>query len=160
MGPQKVPIVMFINHHCHILHVTDNDADHRLFGELVDKNPALVLDHATSAIEALNKLNSAGQKERPNFVWIDWVLSGAMSGEELLAALKSDHVFKSIPVLVFANALAPGDIKKIYGLGASCVVMRKLALDEFAHTVDLIYRFWGSIATLPYCDPAKPAIAR
>jgi two-component system, chemotaxis family, response regulator Rcp1 len=150
---------MFYDHRCHILHVTDNDPDHRLLVELIQKKPTLVLERASTAAECLDRLRSSPQADRPNLIMIDWMLPGVMLADELLTTLKTDKIFRSIPVLVFTSTIQPGEIDRIYGLGANCVIFRNFDLDEFVEAVEMIYGFWGTIASLPYCDPAKPATA-
>jgi CheY-like chemotaxis protein len=150
---------MPIDHRCHILHVTENDADSRLFSEIAQKSPSLLLHRVKSAAEVFDILRQSQKSTRPNLLLIDWSLSEGRGGAELLTALKADRTFKSIPVLVFVNVWPQADLDRIYGLGASCVVTRELSPEAFADSVELVCRFWGDIASLPYCDPAKPATA-
>ena len=148
---------MLTDRRCHILHVTGNDTDHLLLVELIQKTPALVLEQARTAGNALERLKSSVQADRPNLMMIDWVLKGSMTGAGLLSTLKADKTFRSIPVIVIATTIEPPEIDRIYGLGASCVIHRHSELEKFTAAVELVYGFWGSVASLPFCDPAKPA---
>jgi len=150
---------MLTDRRCHILHVTGNDTDHLLLVELIQKTPALVLEQAKSASNALERLKSSSQADRPNLIMIDWLLPGPMSGDGLLSTLKTNRTFRSIPVIVIASAIDPPEIDRIYGLGASCVIHRHNELEKFTAAVELVYGFWGTVASLPFCDPAKPAQA-
>ena len=150
---------MLTDRRCHILHVTGNDTDHLLLVELIQKTPDLVLEQAKSANNALERLKSSAQADRPNLIMIDWLLPGPLAGDGLLSMLKSSKTFRSIPVIVIASTIDPPEIDRIYGLGASCVVQHDSELTKLTAAAELIYGFWGSVASLPFCDPAKPAKA-
>ena len=150
---------MVIAHRCHILHVTENDTKSSLFLDIVKKTPSLLLERVTTAAEAIDVVLQRDRSNRPNLLLLDWELADGHAGAELLTTLKSDRTLRAVPVLVFANALPRIEVQRIYTMGASCVVMPELSPDAFADAVELICTFWGNIASLPYCDPAKPAIA-
>ena len=70
-------------------------------------------------------------------------------GREVLKELKNDDNLKHIPVLVLTNSSSDKDILIAYQLGANCYLKKPIVLDEFAHVLKLIDRFWFNLVTLP-----------
>jgi two-component system, chemotaxis family, response regulator Rcp1 len=136
---------------CRILHVTDNEPDHRLLQEVVRDQPELALTHVQTGEAALDLLSSNLTRDtQPNVVFVSWFLPG-MSGEELIANLKTQESTKALPVVVFTSISDAEEITRIYSLGASCVLGKPLDLDDFASSMRVFAAFWGRIARLPYC---------
>jgi CheY-like chemotaxis protein len=136
---------------CRILHVTDNEPDHRLFEEVIRDQPDLALTHVETGEAALDLLRSGlSRDEQPNVVFVSWFLPG-MSGEELIASLKTEEKTKALPVVVFTSVTDADEITRIYSLGASCVLGKPLDLDDFTSSMRVFAAFWGQVARLPYC---------
>jgi CheY-like chemotaxis protein len=127
---------------CRILHVTQNEADHRLLCEVVRGRQELAITHAPSGEDALSILdNPPNADAQPNVVFLSWFLPGTMSGEEVLRRMKSS-----------GNILAAQDeIRHIYALGASCVMSKPISLSEFDANMRTFASFWGHVAVLPFC---------
>lgn len=145
---------MFTGQRCHILDITDSDADHRLMLEATDRTDTFLVDRARSARGALALLRSSSRSARPNLILMPWILSG-FTCEELLTEIKADVTLKTIPVIVFTGTIPSMTTEHIYSLGASCVIEKTLDLDEFLNTMRLLHAFWATVARLPFCDPVK-----
>jgi DNA-binding response OmpR family regulator len=65
-----------------------------------------------------NEAIELARQFEPDVVILDLMLPG-LSGEEILAIMKSDEILKSIPVIVFSNKSGEEDIKKVMDLGAA-----------------------------------------
>ena len=139
---------------CHILDITDSDADHRLMLEATNRSDTFVIDRARTAVGALAQMRSASRSLRPNLILMPWILSGSTS-EQLLIEIKSDVILKTIPVIVFTGDIPSTITEHIYSLGASCVIEKTLDLDDFLNTMRLLHAFWATVARLPFCDPVK-----
>jgi CheY-like chemotaxis protein len=136
---------------CRILHVTDNEPDHRLLHEVVRDRPELALTHVETGEAALDLLNSPlSPDKQPNVIFVSWFLPG-MSGEELIEQLKTQANTKALPIVVFTSVIESDEITRIYSLGASCVLGKPLDLDDFTSTMRVFAEFWGQVARLPYC---------
>jgi CheY-like chemotaxis protein len=146
---------MLTGHRCHILDITDSDADHRLILEATNRSDTFIVDRARTAGAALSQLRSASRSSRPNLILMPWILSG-FTAEELLKEIKEDVILKTIPVIVFTGDIPMVATEHIYGLGASCVIEKTLDLNEFLNTMRLLHAFWATVARLPFCDAAKP----
>ncbi len=144
---------MIPGHRCHILHVTSSRAAHRLLQEVLGVGSTPKLLQAVTGEEALVLLRSASPNDRPNVVLTSWLLPW-MSGEDLLAVIKSDDLLRAIPVMVHVegSALPLGATERIYGLGASCVMESSGDIDDLTTTMVLFQAFWEQVARLPFCD--------
>jgi two-component system, chemotaxis family, response regulator Rcp1 len=145
---------MLTGRRCHILDITDSDADHRLMLEATNRSDTFLVDRARTAGGALAQLRSASRSSRPNLILMPWILSGSTC-EELLMEIKADVILKTIPVIVFTGNIPSMTTERIYSLGASCVIEKTLDLDEFLNTMRLLHAFWATVARLPFCDPGK-----
>jgi DNA-binding response OmpR family regulator len=145
---------MLTGHRCHILNITDSDADHRLTLEATERSDSFVVDRARTASSALALLRSAPRAQRANLVLMPWILAGGTS-EDLLKEIKADVVLKTIPVIVFTGSVPPLATEHIYSLGASCVIEKTIDLDEFLNTMRLLHAFWATVARLPFCEPVE-----
>jgi CheY-like chemotaxis protein len=136
---------------CRILHVSDNEPDHRLLHEVVRDRLDLALTHVETGEAALDLLSSPLQPdEQPNVIFVSWFLPG-MSGEELIRRLKTQANTKALPIVVFTSVTESDEITRIYSLGASCVLGKPLNFDDFTSTMRVFADFWGQVARLPYC---------
>jgi chemotaxis family two-component system response regulator Rcp1 len=148
--------MLLIGRRCHILHLTDKEAEHHLLAELAEPSELLVLKHASTGDEALQRLRGAIPPVRPNLVLMSWDLNG-MSGEEFLVTLKSEPAIRAVPVIVFTSDVPHVEIDRIYSLGANCVIEQTLDPDNNTRNLQLLCSFWANVARLPYCEPAHPA---
>jgi CheY-like chemotaxis protein len=137
---------------CRILHVTHNEAEHRLLCEVVRGRQELAITHAPSGEEALSILdNPPNADAQPNVVFLSWFLPGTMSGEEVLRRMKSSGNMRAIPVIIFTSLAAQDEIRRIYALGASCVMGKPISLSESEANMRTFASFWGHVAVLPFC---------
>jgi two-component system response regulator len=83
-------------------------------------------------------------------IFVSWFLPG-MSGEELIARLKSQANTRALPIVVFTSIIESDEITRIYSLGASCVLGKPLDFDDFTSRMRVFADFWGQVARLPYC---------
>jgi len=71
------------------------------------------------------------------------------NGRQVLAAVKSDPVLKSTPIVVFSTSQAHNDICQSFELGANSYVSKPGNLQEFIATVTSIGDYWFGYASLP-----------
>ena len=110
---------------------------------------------ATDGIEALAFLKREGDYifcPRPDLILLDLNMP-KMDGRELLAILKVDEDFKTIPVVILTTSNTEGDITKSYQLSANCYLSKPVQLDEFEALVKSISDFWLTKVSLPKIPP-------
>ena len=135
-----------------ILLVEDNAGDYRLTQEALREGKVYNnLSWARDGVEALEFLKRRGKfadAPRPDIILLDLNLP-KKDGREVLAEIKSDEDLRSIPVVVLTTSKAEGDVLRSYDLHANCYVTKPVDLDKFIAVIQLIDRFWLTIATLP-----------
>jgi CheY-like chemotaxis protein len=133
-----------------LLLVEDHAPDVRLLQEALRE---LSLPHrlhvARDGIEALALLRDGGVPiPRPDLILLDLNLP-RMDGRELLAALKSDPAFASIPLLVFTTSSSDPEVARAYAKHANAFLTKPIDLAGFLALVRAIDGFWFRAATLP-----------
>jgi two-component system, chemotaxis family, response regulator Rcp1 len=135
-----------------ILLVEDNPGDVRLTREALAEGKVLnhmsVVDDGVIALDYLRKQGDFSGAPRPDIILLDLNLP-RMDGRELLAIIKSDSEFKSIPVVVLTTSKAEEDILKSYDLHANCFITKPVDLDQFMTVVKSVEEFWFKIVKLP-----------
>jgi CheY-like chemotaxis protein len=70
-------------------------------------------------------------------------------GREVLAEIKGDDKFKSIPVVALTTSRADQDILRAYQLNANCYINKPVDFNQFLEVVRAIESFWLFVVTLP-----------
>jgi two-component system, chemotaxis family, response regulator Rcp1 len=140
-----------------VLLVEDSPGDVRLTREaLRDANTSVHLHVATDGVEALAFLKREGshiKAPRPDLILLDLNLP-LMDGREVLAQIKADQDFKTIPTIILTTSSAEADITKSYQLQANCYLTKPVQLDAFEGLVKSINDFWLTTAKLPRGGPS------
>jgi two-component system, chemotaxis family, response regulator Rcp1 len=135
-----------------ILLVEDSPSDTELTIEAFREGKiASHLSHVEDGVEALDFLkrrNSFENAPRPDLILLDLNMP-RKDGREVLAELKSDLDFRTIPVVVLTTSRAEIDILRAYQLQANCYISKPVDFDQFVKVMRLIERFWLEIVTLP-----------
>ena len=112
---------------CNILMIEDNPADVRLMIEAIQEaklSEMIVSRYAYDGDEALAILNSADKLgETFHMILLDLNMP-KISGKELLARLKSDERFASIPVFIMTNSDYKNDMIDCYRLNADAYIQK------------------------------------
>jgi chemotaxis family two-component system response regulator Rcp1 len=135
-----------------VLLVEDSPGDVRLTREaLLDANPSVHLHVTTDGVEALAFLRREGSHvdaPRPDLILLDLNLP-LMDGREVLAQIKADGDFKTIPTIILTTSSAEADIMTSYQLQANCYLTKPVELEGFESLVRSINDFWLIRAKLP-----------
>lgn len=141
-----------------ILFVDDSVAHARIAREALS-GPGVARHRLTVAAtgrEALDRLFGRPPFEtapRPDLLLLDLDLP-AVSGLDVLAALKADDRLRAIPVVVLLRSPSAADLAACYGRGANSVVEYPIPLEELAETFRLVVDYWARVNRLP--APAGP----
>ena len=103
---------------------------------------------ATDGIKAKNYLNdllkSKDLSKLPKLVLLDIKLPG-ISGFDLLQQLRSEPVFRQVPMVIFSSSEEEDDIALAYKLGANAYVCKPIEFNEFERTLFSVCEFWLSV---------------
>jgi len=131
-----------------ILHVEDNPDDVMLVGLAFTKaGVAAKLEVATDGEKAIAALQN-NPDSLPACMLLDIKLP-SISGFEVLSWIRSQPLFKRLPVVMLTSSMLPADINRAYELGANSYLVKPPELDSLialAQTIDL---YWLRTNTRP-----------
>jgi chemotaxis family two-component system response regulator Rcp1 len=135
-----------------ILLVEDSPTDvlitREAFREFKLINALYVVEDGIEALAFLNQEGKYASSPHPDLILLDWNLP-RKNGPEVLAEIKADTRFKSIPVIVLTTSHAEPDIFQAYNLQANCYIVKPVRFDNFVEAMKTIREFWFSVVTLP-----------
>jgi CheY-like chemotaxis protein len=135
-----------------LLLVEDSPGDARLTREVFrGANSAVQLHVASDGIEAMAFLRHEREHvdaPRPDLILLDLNLP-KLDGRDVLALIKEDGAWRSIPTVVLTPSDAVVDIANSYQLRANCYLTTHVHLDDFENLVSRINDFWLTTAKLP-----------
>ena len=92
---------------------------------------------------------------RPDLVLLDLNMP-RMDGYSVLAAVRHDPVFLSLPIVIFSSSGDQADIEQSYALGANWYVRKPLGLEEFFQAVKTAVEQWATFHAEPHENPPPP----
>jgi len=135
-----------------ILLVEDSLADARLTKRALSKSRVTstlhVVRDGVEAIAFLHKHAPFADAPRPDLILLDLNLP-RKDGRAVLAEIKSDERYRTIPIVVLTTSVAPDDIETCYQLHANCFLVKPVDLEAFTSTILAIEEFWLTRAKLP-----------
>jgi len=85
---------------------------------------------------------------RPSPILLDLNLP-IRNGPDVLAELKSDTDFLSIPIVVLTTSQAPDDIQRCYSLHANAYIIKPHEFDGFADVIKQVATCFLGLISLP-----------
>jgi CheY-like chemotaxis protein len=82
------------------------------------------------------------QKNQPQLILLDLNMP-KVDGKVILQLLKSDPVYKMIPVIIFSTSNRGDDIKQSYQMGANGYIIKPSVFTEWVNVMEQIGRFWS-----------------
>lgn len=135
-----------------ILLVEDSPGDVRLTREALREgkvaNELHVVSNGEAALAYLRRGPGYEGTPTPDLILLDLNLP-RMSGLEVLAELKKDPTFRTIPVAVLTTSEAEADVHRSYDLGASCYLTKPVSFTEFLKMIEAIEDFYLTVVRLP-----------
>jgi CheY-like chemotaxis protein len=136
-----------------ILIVEDNPADIGLIRDAcLGLNKSCTLIEARDgqfAIEEIDKFDRSDKKSLPNFIILDLNLP-RRDGHEVLEYLKSDELFKIIPVIIFSSSSSPQDVNAALKGHANSFVIKPFLLEDFERAIAQMYNYWVHTTLSPF----------
>ena len=107
-----------------------------------------VLGDGEQALDYLNRQGKYTDAKTPDFILLDLNLP-RMDGREFLKRVKSEGLFKTIPVIVLTSSKLESDIREVYEMNANCYVVKPSNLDGYIETAKIIQAFWMNLVQFP-----------
>jgi CheY-like chemotaxis protein len=140
-----------------ILIVEDNDLDFEAINEsLRAAGFRNELHRALHGEACLEMLHGTGEKHvEPAIVLLDLNTPG-IDGRTVLAEMRADERFKSIPVVVLTSSANPRDIEYCYKTGANAYHVKPLEVPLFDEVVRDLAVYWLEEVVLPGSSEKYP----
>ncbi len=121
----------------HVLLADDDEDDQLLFQEAVRELPSLVhLSMARDGEETLTLLNS--MTLLPDLLFLDLNMP-ILNGLECLHKIKSDPRLLTLPVVIFSTSSFPGNINRVYELGAHLYIRKPNDFTTFKRVIQHVF---------------------
>ena len=130
-----------------VLLVEDNVYDAELaITSLRDRHLANNIVHVSDGAEALDFIFRKGKYSdredwNPKLILLDLKMP-RVSGLEVLHALKSNDITRTIPVVVLTSSDLDPDIAACYKLGVNSYIIKPVGFDDFVKTVSTLGLYW------------------
>lgn len=135
-----------------VLLVEDDPGDVAMTREALAESKLLtnlaVVSNGEEAVAYLRREPPYDQVLRPDLVLLDLNLP-RLSGQEVLALVKSDPELLHIPVVVLTTSSSESDVLRSYQLHANAYVTKPIGFESFVSVVRQIDQFFFSIVQLP-----------
>lgn len=126
-----------------ILLIEDNFGDiilaQEAFEEIGRKEDLIVAQNGHQAMETLELMNREGSL--PKLIIMDLNMP-LLNGLDLLNAIKTNEVYKYIPVILMSTSSSQNDIQKGYELHANAYIVKPFNNNEFNSLIKLLVDFW------------------
>lgn len=113
------------------------------------KHELSIVTDGEQAIQYLKREGRFKEAVVPNLILLDLNLP-KKDGREVLSEIKSSHMHRVIPVVVFSSSEAEKDILKTYELYANAYVVKPFDFNKFSQVIQSIQRFWLDVVKLPH----------
>lgn len=136
--------------------IADDDADDReLIRAAFDENSTQHhINFVENGEELLHYLNRHGHYADetlhpfPQLILLDLNMP-KKDGREALRELKSNNLFKSIPVIILTTSMEEKDIVKSYELGVNSFIIKPVTYSGLVEFTRVLGKYWFEIAELP-----------
>lgn len=132
----------------HVFIADDDEDDQLLFREVIKELPYLVhLSRARDGEETLKLLDSMPQL--PDLMFLDLNMP-IINGLECLYEMKRNPKLMLLPVIIFSTSSFPGNINKVYELGAHLYIRKPNDFVTFKRAIQHVFSIdWGQALDPP-----------
>ena len=133
-----------------VLLVEDNPDDVIMIREAFEQSltpvQLYVVSNGEQAIKFVRRTDAVAP--RPSLILLDLSLP-IRNGLDVLAELKGDTKFLSIPIVVLTTSRAPADIERCYSLHANAYIIKPPDFDGFADVIRQVATCFLGLISLP-----------
>ena len=109
------------------------------------------VQYVENGVEVINFIESIntekGECNYPEFILLDLNMP-KMDGREVLKKLKSNEIYRKIPIIVFSTTKNQLEVKRCYDLGANTYIVKPVSYDTLVETIRDLCNYWFKTATL------------
>ncbi len=133
--------------------LVEDEADHaRLVKKSLTEHGRLLNEiyWVKNGVEALEYITWSGSYNennapRPGLILLDLKMP-LKDGFQVLAQLKSDTRYKTIPVVVLTTSINSDDAQKALDLGANDYIVKPVKFSDFVQKVSQLGNYWGFVS--------------
>jgi CheY-like chemotaxis protein len=85
---------------------------------------------------------------RPDLILLDLKMP-RKDGRETLRELKTDPLWKRIPVIVLTTSTAREDVEACYDLGVNSYITKPATFRKLVEILEILTKYWFEVAVLP-----------
>ena len=126
----------------------DNPLDAELITRAIRKqniaNPLFVLEDGAVALDFIFSRGAYADRDssiRPKVILLDLKLP-KVNGLEVLKAIKTNELTRTIPVVIVTSSREDPDIEAAYALGANSYVVKPVSSDAFIEAMKNVGLYW------------------
>ena len=108
-------------------------------------------DEAIEYLKSLangSKGNNGASTQLPGLILLDLNMP-KKDGRETLAEIKSNSLFRKIPVIILSTSSAEADIAKSYDLGVNSFIQKPVRFNELVDMAKILFNYWLRTVKLP-----------
>jgi CheY-like chemotaxis protein len=136
--------------------MADDDADDRqLTKEALEEgrliNDVRFVEHGEELMDYLRKQGQFApptEAPRPGLILLDLNMP-RKDGRAVLAEIKRDPEFRTIPVVVLTTSKADEDVYKSYDLGVNSYIVKPVTFEALVDILQTLEKYWFEIVELP-----------
>ncbi|GAB3755888.1 response regulator [Spirosoma pomorum] len=134
-----------------LIYVVDDQADYRFLLQQLFRHylPAYSVSLFDGGQPLLDKLSCS--KPKPNLILLDRHMPG-LDRHQTLLALKTDSLYKLIPVVMMSSEASAREINGCYEAGVNSFLRKQIDFPTMAEKINLICRYWFEESVLPTED--------
>ena len=107
-----------------------------------------VVGDGEEALDYLYRQGKYAEAKTPDFILLDLNLP-RLDGRAFLRRIKSENLFKLIPVFVLTGSNSDQDIREVYELNAAGYIVKPSDIDGYIEVVKKLHDFWMTVAWPP-----------
>lgn len=138
-----------------ILMADDDPDDRQLTKEALEEgrliNEVRFVENGEELMEYLRregKYASAAESPRPGLILLDLNMP-RKDGRAVLAEIKQDPEFRTIPVVVLTTSKADEDVYRSYDLGVNSYIVKPVTFEALVDILQTLEKYWFEIVELP-----------
>jgi len=137
----------------HSILVAEDDAEDRYLLQTAFEEQGYThkIDFVEDGVDVLSYLSAVENDEAlsfPQFILLDLNMP-RKDGKQVLREVKSNAIFKKIPIIVFTTARNEADVNTCYELGANTYIVKPLSFKELLSVADNLRNYWLETAIVP-----------